>query len=111
MEIFNNNISEFQKRNVIFIAIASDSINHLKELSNKFDYQFPLVSDRGAKIAKKFNVYTFGSAIDIIYLKTKLAIPSTFMINKEMDIIWRYIGAREDRPSIELLSSKMDEKL
>lgn len=96
---------------MIFIALASDSKNHLRELSNKFNYQFSVVSDRGAKIAKKFNVYTFGSAIDIIYLKTKLAIPSTFLINKKMEIVWKYVGTREDRPSIELLTKKIDAKL
>jgi len=96
---------------VIFIAIASDSEHHLQELSNEFNYQFPVVSDRGAKFAKKFNVYTFGSAIDIIYLKTKLAIPSTFLIDKGMEIAWKYIGTREVRPSIKLLTNKINEKL
>jgi peroxiredoxin len=96
---------------VFFIAIASDSKNHLQELSDKFGYTFPLVSDRGAKIAKKFDVYTFGSAIDIIYLKTKLAIPSTFLISNDLKIVWRYIGTREDRPSIKLLTEQIDKKL
>ncbi len=70
-----------------------------------------MVSNQGAKVSKKFNVYTFGRAIDIVYLKTKLALPSTFLINKNPEIEWTYIGASEDRPSVELLMEKNDEKL
>jgi peroxiredoxin len=80
----------------------------MKELSEQYNYQFTVISDRGAKIAKQFNVYTFGRAIDIVYLKTKLAIPSTFLINKDLQIAWKYIGSREDRPSVELLLKKID---
>ena len=80
----------------------------MRELSNQYDYHFTVISDRGAKIAKLFNVYTFGRAVDIVYLKTKLAIPSTFLINKDLAMVWKYIGSREDRPSIKLLLEKID---
>lgn len=81
----------------------------MKELVDQYNYHFKLVSDRGAKLAKKFNVYTFGRAIDIVYLKTKLAIPSTFLINSNLKIVWKYIGSREDRPSIDLLMRTIDQ--
>ncbi|TXT58124.1 MAG: AhpC/TSA family protein [Promethearchaeota archaeon] len=80
----------------------------MKELSNQYGYKFTVISDRGATIAKQFNVYTFGRPIDIVYLKTKLAIPSTFLIDKKLRIVWKYIGTREDRPSIPLLLEKVE---
>ena len=61
-----------------------------------------MISDRSAKIAKAYNVYTFGS-IHGKSIKTKLAIPSTFLINKNQIIVWRYIGERAERPSIKTL--------
>jgi peroxiredoxin len=70
-----------------------------------------MISDRGAKIAKKYNVYTFGNMLDISFMKTKLAIPSTFLINKESEILWCYIGARKDRPSIKILTNALDQNL
>jgi peroxiredoxin len=70
-----------------------------------------MFSDRGAKIAKAYNVYTFGSMLDISFMKTKLAIPSDFLINRSGIIIWRYIGARTDRPSIATLLKAIDENL
>jgi peroxiredoxin len=96
---------------VKFIAISTDSVNHSRELAEEHEYAFSLISDRGAKITKRFNVYIFARPLDIIYLKTKLAVPSTFLINKNLEIAWTYIGDREDRPSVELLLKKFDEKL
>lgn len=111
LDRINNHISEFKEKKVKFIAISTDSVNHSRELVEEHDYQFTVISDRGAKIAKDFNVYIFGRAIDIVYLKTKLAVPSTFLINKNLEIIWTYIGDREDRPSVDLLMTQIKEKL
>ncbi|TFG03413.1 MAG: redoxin domain-containing protein [Promethearchaeota archaeon] len=73
----------------------------------RFEFLFTILSDRGAKITKKYNVYTFGSPIDLVYLKTKLAIPSDFLINKEHKVVWRFIGARTYRPSINVLEKSI----
>lgn len=70
-----------------------------------------MISDRGAKISKAYNVYTFGSMLDLSFLKTKLAVPSTFLINTEGKIVWTYIGARTDRPSIKLLVQAIDKNI
>ena len=40
-----------------------------------------MISDRGTKISKAHHVYTFGSMLDISFLKTKLAFPLIFLIN------------------------------
>jgi len=70
-----------------------------------------MISDRGAKISKAYNVYTFGSIRDISFMKTKLAIPSSFLINTNGKIVWRYIGARTDRPTIKILTQAIDKNI
>jgi peroxiredoxin len=93
------------------IAIATDSVNHLKKFAEENDYNFTIVSDRGAKITKQYNVYTFGSPIDMVYLKTKLAIPSDFLIDRNHRIIWKYLGTRTRRPTISLLEKSIVQKI
>jgi peroxiredoxin len=91
----------FDKNKIRLITISTDSTNHLIKFREENGFNFTLISDRGAKMAKQFNVYTFGSIVDITYLKVKLAIPSEFLLNKNHQIAWRYIGKRTVRPSIE----------
>ncbi len=44
-------------------------------------------------------------------MKTKLAVPSDFLINQNRLIVWRYIGARTDRPSMATLLKAIDENI
>jgi peroxiredoxin len=105
------NINLFMKRNIKFITISTDSVRNLKKFSEENSFNYSMISDRGGKIAKAYNIYTFGKIIDIVYLKIKLAIPSSFLINKDGVIVWQYIGSREDRPSIEDLIEAIDKNL
>jgi peroxiredoxin len=105
------NITKFEKRKIKIITIATDSVNHLKKFSEENGFEFTMISDRGAKISKAYNVYTFGSMLDMSFMKTKMAIPSTFLIDSNGKIVWRYIGARTDRPSIEILTTAIDENI
>ena len=70
-----------------------------------------MISDRGAKIAKDYNVYLFASGGGHI-MNIKQAVPSKFLINKDGKIIWTYIGKdKTDRPSIKMMTDIIDEKL
>jgi hypothetical protein len=45
-------------------------------------------------------------------LNVKQAVPSKFLINKEGNIVWTYIGKdKTDRPSIEMMMEVIDTKL
>ena len=90
------------------MTIATDSVRHLAKFSEENGFDFIMISDRGAKVAKKYNVYTFGSMLDISSLKTKLAVPSSYLIDKDRIIVWRYIGARTDRPSLKIYTDAID---
>ena len=70
-----------------------------------------MIPDPRALIAKNYSVYTFGSIADVSLLKKRLAVPSSFLIDKQGTIVWRYIGARKDRPSIKSLTDALDNKL
>ncbi|MFX1500182.1 MAG: hypothetical protein ACFFDH_04360, partial [Promethearchaeota archaeon] len=67
-----------------------------------------MISDRGAKIAKQYDVYWFAPGGGKNY-KIKQAVPSKFLINNNGEIIWKYIGKdKTDRPSIDMIMSIID---
>lgn len=92
------------------IAISTDSVRHTVAMAEEHDFKLTFISDRGAIIAKTYNVYTYGSMLDKSFMKTKMAVPSDFLIDKNGIIVWRYIGARKDRPSLEILTNAIDEQ-
>ena len=91
------------------IAISTDKARPLKNLVEKEDYKFRVISDADAKISKEYNV--FGKPIDYDMLKTELAIPTSYLINSNGKIVWRYVGTKTDRPSIEAILEEIDRKL
>ncbi len=81
----------------------------LKRLAEKEIYDFTVIADPDAKLSKDYNV--FGKPIDFKMIKSELAIPTTYLINPRGDIVWRYIGTKTDRPTIEAIVSAIEEKL
>ena len=105
-----DNIEQFNKWHVKVIIISTDSIQHTIAMAEEHNFKFTMISDRGAKIAKTYNVYTYGSMLDRSFMKTKMAVPSDFLIDRSEKIVWRYIGARKDRPTLEILTNAIDEQ-
>ena len=111
MALLTEHIIEFEKRNIKLLSIASDSVRLLRKFKEENNFSVDMISDRGAKIAKEYDVYWFapgaGKKINI-----KQAVPSKFLINKKGIIVWKYIGKdKTDRPSIEMMTSIIDENL
>jgi len=103
--------SEFKKRNIKLLSIASDSMHLLQKFREENNFNVDIISDRGAKLAKDYDVYWFapggGGKINV-----KQAVPSKFLISKDGIIIWTYIGKdKTDRPPIELMTKVIDEKI
>lgn len=66
-----------------------------------------MISDRGAKIAKDYDVYWYAPGAG--KLKIKQAAPSKFLIDKNGEIVWKYVGKdKTDRPSIQMMALLMD---
>lgn len=101
-------ISEFEKRNIKLISIASDSVRLLSKFKEENNFHVDMISDRGAKIAKLYDVYWYAPGGGKDY-KIKQAVPSKFLINKDEKIVWKYIGNdKTDRPSIEMMTDVID---
>ncbi|HEC40366.1 hypothetical protein LCGC14_1274720 [marine sediment metagenome] len=105
------NISEFEKRNIRLISIASDSKGLLRKFKEENKFKVDIVSDRGAKIAKEYDVYWFAPGAGK-EMNVKQAVPSKFLINKDGIIVWKYISKdKTDRPSIKVLIDIIEEKI
>lgn len=96
----NRNLSKFHAVNVPLLAIASDEGDKLADFKRKFQYGFPVIADPETEIIHAYNVYSFGRALDLLYRKTRLAIPSTFLLNSSGQVAWQCIGKRKKRPSV-----------
>jgi peroxiredoxin len=105
--MLSNHIDEFEKRNIKLISIASDSDRLLRRFKEEYNFKVDMISDRGAKIAKDYDVYWFVKGMGDI--RTKQAVPSKFLINKSGDIVWKYVGRdKTDRPSTQMMAILMD---
>ena len=83
----------------------------MREFSEKNEFEFTMVADRAVKIAKSYNVDTFASLLDKEDMKSKMATPSDFLINKEGIIIWKIINTKTFRPSMEVLLKAIDKNI
>lgn len=111
LKLLTDNISEFEQRNIKLTSIASDSVRLLTKFKQENGFAVDIISDRGAKIAKKYDVYWFAPGGGKDY-KIKQAVPSKFLINKEGKIIWKYVGKdKTDRPSIEMMIDIIDHQI
>jgi hypothetical protein len=71
----------------------------------------PIIGGMTEKIVKSYKVYTTGNMVDHAFLKFKLAIPTTYLIDTNGIITWRYVGTREDRPEISQIFQAIEENL
>ena len=83
----------------------------LQKFTEENEFSIDMIADRGAKIARDYDVYWFapggGGSLNV-----KQAVPSKFLINKEGKIVWTYIGKdKTDRPSIEMMMEAINTKL
>ena len=77
----------------------------------KNDYKIQFITDRAGRISKVYNVFLDRKTAGHDGLQISHAIPSKFLINKEGNIVWQYIGAKTDRPSIELIVEAFEKYL
>lgn len=110
LEQLTKHFNELKERNIKIISIASDTAGLLKKYREENNFPMDMISDRGAKIAKDYNVYWFAEGWG--KLKIKQAVPSKFLISKNGEIIWKYVGRdKTDRPSVSALILLIDKYL
>lgn len=107
LKVLTENINEFKERKIKLISISSDSDRLLRNFKEANNFAVDMISDRGAKIAKEYDVYWFAEGASDI--KVKQAVPSKFLINKNGNIVWKYVGKdKTDRPSVQMMKILMD---
>lgn len=90
--------------------MSTDSKNHLREYKEENNLKFPQISDRGAKIARKYNVNVFDKGAGK-KIKFKQAMPSKYLINKAGQIVWTYIPkTKTERPDVQKILDVIKEK-
>ena len=104
-------MSELEKRNVSLIAIAKDSNRRLLKMKEQSDFKIPIIPDLGGKIAKSYNMLLTEKTAGHDDIQVNISIPAKVLINNNGDIVWYYIGAKEDRPSIEIITDALDKYL
>jgi len=104
-------LSILKKYDVKLISIAIDLPDKLTKMKYKNDYKIQFITDRVGRISKVYNVFLDRKTAGHDGLQISHAIPSKFLINKEGNIVWQYIGAKTDRPSIELIVEAFEKYL
>lgn len=93
------------------VAIATDRSKRLRRFATEGGFPFPLVSDRTMKITKAYGVYTAGKFTDWLFGKFKLAVPSTYLLDREGRVFWVHVGTREVRPSTSQIAARVHSML
>jgi peroxiredoxin len=100
-----------KKHNVKLISIAIDLPDKLIKMKYKNNFKIQFIIDRAGRISKAYNVFLDRKSPTHDGLQISHAIPSKFLINKKGNIVWQYIGAKTDRPSIELIVEAIEKYL
>lgn len=101
-------MAELEKRDVVLIAIAKDSKRRLLRKKEERGYTFQIIEDRAAKISKLYNMILKEETEGHDKMQVGLPVPSKVLINKNGVIVWRYIGPKEDKPSMEIITEALD---
>ena len=111
LSLLTENQIKFDEKNVSILAIARDPPKKLKNFKHSNKFSMPIIADMKGNIVKNYKVYTTGNMVDHAFLKFKLAIPTTYLIDTNGIITWRYVGTREDRPDISQIFQAIEENL
>jgi len=80
-------------------------------MKEKNNFTIPIIADRGGKIVKSYNMVLTEKTAGHDDIQVNIALPSKVLINNKGIIVWHYIGAKEDRPSIEIITDAIDKYL
>jgi peroxiredoxin Q/BCP len=80
---FRDNIKTIKKKNAVVIGISKDSVSSHKKFKEKYGLNFPLLSDEGMSMLKKYGVWKEKS----MYGKKYMGIERTTFLIDENGII------------------------
>ena len=90
----NSRYSEIADLNAEVLSVSVDDLSGAQYLSDSIGIVFPILYDPETDVVSKYGVYNL--------LGDGLATPSTFIIDKDGVIQWKYVGrSKDDRPSMQ----------
>ncbi len=96
----NSRYSEIQDLNAEVLAISKDDLSGAHYISDSIGIMFPILYDPEAEVVQEYGVYNL--------LRDGLATPSTFIIDKDGVIQWKYVGRdKSDRPSTQVILEQL----
>ena len=82
------------------LAISTDSLSGAEYALERLDLGFPVLFDPEATVVREYGVYNL--------LRDRYATPSTFIIDKNGLVQWKYIGQHyNDRPTNEQIIAQL----
>ena len=83
------------------LAVSTDDLSGAERAVDYLDLGFPVLFDPEAEVVRKYGVYDL--------LSDSYATPSTFIIDKNGQIRWKYIGRRyDDRPTNQQIIAQLE---
>lgn len=91
---FRDNIENFKKAGIKIYGVSTDSLESHKKFADKYDLNFPLISDEDASICKAFDIWIKKSMYGREYMGTNR---TTFFIGKDGVIqeVWGQVKVKE----------------
>jgi peroxiredoxin Q/BCP len=90
---FRDNLGVLQSKNVVVLGVSADSVESHKKFKQKYNLNFPLLSDEKLEVIKKYGVWKEKN----MYGKKTMGIErSTFIIDEKGKIIKIYRNVKVD---------------
>lgn len=93
------NHDKIQAENAQLFAISSDNVNATNQTVNSEGLKFPVLSDKDRDTITDYNVVDPNN--------TRLARPSTFIINKDGTVVWKSLGSTGTRIPTEKILTEL----
>ena len=94
---------DIQAADAEVLAISVDNLNNANTIVSRIGIPFPVLYDPSKEVPKTYGVFNL--------LGYNLATPSTFILDKEGVIRWKYVasGSISDRPSVSQILRQLGE--
>ena len=82
------------------LAISADDLSKAQKMVEKVGLPFPILYDTEAQVIKDYDVGGI--------LKGRKAAPTTFILDKDGVIRWKYLGGIRDRPATSTVLEQLE---
>lgn len=97
---FRDNLDELTKEGIVVFGISKDSVSSHKKFEEKYNLNFTLLSDEGAKVAKEFGSVGEKSMFGKTYVGV---MRKTFLIGPDGEIKKEYPKVKPQDHALEIL--------